>query len=293
MIEAGAGCGKTTTCVMTLDVIDPAARTIFVTFNKHNEKDISARAPEYVRVKTTHGEAYANVRRIFKSQVDERKGERILDGFPVFRIPEQAAQDERTEKRQLRQNMLRAAAMCKNTLTDPNDAEAVRAMFARYNIDANGDEDTILTLLPNVLDKMREDTARVDFDDMLWFPIAHNLACTQYDIVYVDEAQDLNRCQLELVRRMIAPNGRLIAVGDANQSLYAFRGAASDAMPSLADAFNCKRLPLTVTRRCAKAIVAHVNASHPYIDYSAHETTAAIKKRFLAVMCAPPSIAVL
>jgi len=102
----------------------------------------------------------------------------------------------------------------------------------------------------------------VDFDDMLYLPLLKNVICDRKNYVFVDEAQDLNAVQRTLLRRMLttvpgAPS-RLIAVGDPNQAIYGFRGADSDSMEQLQRDFNATVLPLSVSFRCSKAVVAEV-----------------------------------
>ena len=48
----------------------------------------------------------------------------------------------------------------------------------------------------------------------------------RYRYILVDEFQDTNRAQSELVELLAAPHGSVTAVGDDDQSIYKFRGAA-------------------------------------------------------------------
>jgi DNA helicase-2/ATP-dependent DNA helicase PcrA len=48
----------------------------------------------------------------------------------------------------------------------------------------------------------------------------------RYRYILVDEFQDTNRAQSELVELLAAPHGNVVAVGDDDQSIYKFRGAA-------------------------------------------------------------------
>lgn len=96
----------------------------------------------------------------------------------------------------------------------------------------------------------------IDFDDQLLLTYAYGCPVKQFDWVFVDEAQDLSPLQHELVARAMKPGtGRLVAVGDANQAIYGFRGADSNSMGKLAARFNCKKLPLHVSYRCPQSVV--------------------------------------
>jgi DNA helicase-2/ATP-dependent DNA helicase PcrA len=48
----------------------------------------------------------------------------------------------------------------------------------------------------------------------------------RYRYILVDEFQDTNKAQSELVELLAAPHGNVTVVGDDDQSIYKFRGAA-------------------------------------------------------------------
>lgn len=74
--------------------------------------------------------------------------------------------------------------------------------------------------------------------------------------VIIDEAQDVSVLNIDMLRRVVEREGNVIAVGDDRQAIYGFRGAAPDSVERLIATFGLRELPLTLTRRCAKAIVA-------------------------------------
>lgn len=110
----------------------------------------------------------------------------------------------------------------------------------------------------------------VDFDDMLWLPLIHGTALPKYDWVMIDEAQDTNAARRELAVRMLARNGRFLAVGDPRQAIYGFTGANHDAMDLLAATLKCRTLPLNLTYRCPKHVVRLANQWVP--DFYANES---------------------
>jgi DNA helicase-2/ATP-dependent DNA helicase PcrA len=52
-----------------------------------------------------------------------------------------------------------------------------------------------------------------------------DLVGTEYDLLIVDEYQDLNACELELLRRLGERGSSILAIGDDDQSIYSFRKA--------------------------------------------------------------------
>jgi DNA helicase II / ATP-dependent DNA helicase PcrA len=73
----------------------------------------------------------------------------------------------------------------------------------------------------------------LDFDDLIMttvhllqgFPEVAEHYRSRFTHVLVDEYQDTNHAQYVLVRELVGPSGELCVVGDADQSIYAFRGA--------------------------------------------------------------------
>ncbi|MEU1530871.1 ATP-dependent helicase [Streptomyces fagopyri] len=66
--------------------------------------------------------------------------------------------------------------------------------------------------------------------------VAERLAA-QYDAVYVDEYQDTDPAQVRLLRALAGGGRTLIAFGDPDQSIYAFRGADVNGILDFPDAF--------------------------------------------------------
>jgi DNA helicase-2/ATP-dependent DNA helicase PcrA len=106
----------------------------------------------------------------------------------------------------------------------------------------------------------------VDFDDMLYFAVKDGISLTKYDVVFVDEAQDTNAIQRAILRKIMHPKSRLIAVGDPAQAIYGFRGADSNSMNLLAEEFKAITLPLSITYRCPLAVVAYAQQWVPEIE---------------------------
>jgi DNA helicase-2/ATP-dependent DNA helicase PcrA len=125
------------------------------------------------------------------------------------------------EKKYTPRGMLSQISDAKNELIAPEDypapdyrSEIVRRIYTRY--------DQIL----------RANNAR-DFDDLLthtvWLFQQHPEVLARYQARYthilVDEFQDTNMAQYALIKLLAGEQRNLFAVGDPDQSIYAFRGA--------------------------------------------------------------------
>lgn len=108
----------------------------------------------------------------------------------------------------------------------------------------------------------------VDFDDMLYWAVKDGIALPKFDFIFVDEAQDTNAIQRALLRKIMRKGARLIAVGDPAQAIYGFRGADSNSLRLLAEEFDAKTLPLTITYRCPTSVVKYAQQWVSHIEAS-------------------------
>src|SRR5271169_4063070 len=79
------------------------------------------------------------------------------------------------------------------------------------------------------------------------------LAGVDYDMLIVDEYQDLNACDLEVLH-LIADRGcSIVAAGDDDQSIYSFRYAAPAGIRRFHEDYpDSATYPLSVTQRCGR-----------------------------------------
>ena len=109
----------------------------------------------------------------------------------------------------------------------------------------------------------------VDFDDLLMltvdvlqrFPEAHERWARAFRYILVDEYQDTNHAQYVLLKLLASEHGNLMAVGDPDQSVYAFRGADIRNILDFERDFPATRvIPLEQNYRSTNTILAAANA---------------------------------
>ena len=151
--------------------------------------------------------------------------------------------------------------------------EQLAQLASYYDVDLDGESTEIFDMVPRVLERCKDvaKDRQIDYCDMTWLPIGLNLPMFRYDLLLVDEAQDLNRCQQALV---LKAGRRLILCGDPRQAIYGFAGADTKSMERMLEQLDdtpqgCLKLMLTVTRRCGKAVVEEAKKYVP--DFEAHE----------------------
>jgi hypothetical protein len=269
----------------------------FLAFNKSIADELKDRVPPGVKAQTIHKLGLIAVVKVFRLQeehgVNANRVGNIIGG-----ILGKPIKDVRKEKPAVVRAVEDLVGLCKQTLVgydptlpkpgpafDPGKVtpDVLYALASRYEIDAEGSWEDVVDLVPRVLDRcldVSKDSC-IDHDDMVWIPLVLRLPLYRFDLLLIDEAQDLNRSQQELVK---GSGNRLIFCGDPRQAIYGFAGADSESMPRLhrdlagdtakygRDGFDrgCIKLPLTVTRRCGRAIVKEANRIVK--DFSAHES---------------------
>lgn len=288
IVEARAGTGKTTTLVEGLKLVkglgtglipspqqaavweqmklSADARTVcFVAFNKSIATELQSRVPQGCDAMTMHSMGFKAVQKAF--------GKVGVNKYRVQDIISEITGRDIRELRKYKPVLLKATedlvGLCKMNLR-AGTIEDCTEIAAHYDVETNGSRDEVFAMVPKVLDRCK-DVPRdrsIDFDDMIWIPVSLGLSVFQYDLLLVDEAQDLNRCQQALAK---SAGKRLILCGDPCQAIYGFAGADAESMPRMGKELGetergCLTLPLTVTRRCGKAIVAEAQKYVPLFE---------------------------
>ena len=128
--------------------------------------------------------------------------------------------------------------------------------------------DNEVEVAQQVIEWGTQNTAVIDYTDMIYFPAVKNIRLYQRDWVFIDECQDLNAAQRTLFLKTIKPNGgRFVAVGDAKQSIYGFCGADEESFHKLTQIPHTAKLPLSICYRCDANIIRLAQSIVPQIQY--------------------------
>ncbi|WP_420705421.1 ATP-dependent helicase [Streptomyces sp. NRRL F-2747] len=245
LVLAGPGTGKTTTLVEAAAArveagTDPA-RILVLTFSRKAAVELrdraalrlgGARAPQAT---TFHSFCYGLVRA-------HQDTDLFADPLRLLSGPEQDVTVRTLLDGQRRIRSIRWPDDLRAALTTRGFADEVRAVLARARelglgpaaLDAfatrlgRPDWKAAAAFLSEYLDVL-DMQGTLDYAELVHRAVllaerTPSLALS-YDAIYVDEYQDTDASQLRLLRALTGPAGTLVAFGDPDQSIYAFRGA--------------------------------------------------------------------
>lgn len=274
VVKAVAGSGKTTTIVEAARYIPQSAPSVFLAFNKKIAEELSRRLPSNIPAMTLNSLGYRAVKsKLPRVQVDADKVRKIIKNLPSM----QSLYDDRSYKPQYhvpeigglvakaKAHGLVPSSGLKGELATA-DRWAELAEF--YGIYSELPEDVLFEACQKVLELNCRDTDTIDFDDQLYFVVAFDIAVPQYQWIIVDEAQDLSHINREMLKKFLAPTGKLIAVGDDAQAIYGFRGADSSSLDKIVEEFKAEVLPLSISYRCPRNVVLEAQKYVPSIEAS-------------------------
>jgi DNA helicase-2/ATP-dependent DNA helicase PcrA len=256
VVRARAGTGKTTTILKGLDFADDK-RILLAAFNKRIAGELAKRLSNpRAEAKTLHALGFGLVKQ----------------NWPDANLDVKLKFDEKRSRVLVRETGAApkpmATLLCK--LFDlarqivPFAKTADELIEVAYNFDIiPGDEyepygwnvPKLCERVCQMMELAKQPTTVIDFTDMLFLPVVNGWATPRYDLVCVDEAQDMNYCQLELAQRVLKKSGRLVVVGDDRQAIYGFRGADSNSIDRLCAELDASELPLSTTYRCPVKVV--------------------------------------
>lgn len=273
VISAVPGSGKTTTIQQLIRYIRPQASVLMVAFNVEAAKQLQSKIDELLHDLHEEGQAAPLV----ESRTIHSLGNGTLTSAGI-RGKTTAYKYNKIAREYLRSKGIWDPATAEGlgdildkvrlTLSS-SDENSLFDLCDRFEIDI--DEEYLEDCLKAVPALLQEGVKQayqgnIDFTDMIYLPHVLNLQPRKYDMVMVDEAQDLNRTQRELVLKAVRRGGQFVAVGDRRQSIYAFAGASNHSIDEIIQATRAKELPLSICYRCPVSAVNMAANIYPGIE---------------------------
>lgn len=257
VVRARAGTGKTTVLIEGISRA-PESRILLAAFNKSIAEELQKRIRGRGEAKTLHSLGFSIIQKTWgRVTMDKDRGKKLAEKAANKRYGSDVPF-------QVSNSAARLAAMVKGVNPDahlddimeiaymgdyePSDESNMRSK-KRWTIDHVGE------IAADALDLACENTGSIDFDDMVYIPVRMRWRNPTYQLVCIDECQDMNAAQITLALSVALPNARLAVVGDDRQAVYGFRGADSGSVDRLKKELSAKEMPMTITRRCPRSVV--------------------------------------
>src|SRR5215212_9217205 len=252
---APAGSGKTTTLVARIAWLLSSGQALpgsvaAITFNRRAAIELGERLTSALEPLGLPGDA-AQVRTFHALGLDilrdaGRRVEPLVDRIAILRriFPGAGPAGWRRLDTAFSKLKLDVGVTAEDVRTDPAPGPIARAFLAYEDeLAAEGGLD-FDDLVARTLRLLATDSAILE----RWRKRCHDLL--------VDEAQDLDRAQLQLALLLAAPTNRIFLVGDDDQSIYGWRLADVRRVLALADGLpELRRVDLVVNYRCPAIVI--------------------------------------
>src|SRR6266852_6282601 len=271
LVIAGAGSGKTRVLTRRIAHLLRAVgvkppEILAITFTNKAAAEMRERVEDLVGpparaswVMTFHA-ACGRILRREAQRLGYRSNFTIYDTADQLRLTKQCLEDlDRDPKRFTPRGIHSQISNAKNQLIGPDEYANRIASFY---------DQTVADVYKLYQTKMFNSNA-VDFDDMLYltvdvlerFPEAQEKWQTAFRYLLVDEYQDTNHAQYRFLQLLAAKHMNVFAVGDPDQSIYAFRGAdIRNVLEFERDFAGAKSIALEQNYRSTNSILEAANA---------------------------------
>lgn len=258
-----AGCAKTTSIIEAYRLLrekKPHLSIKILAFNSHIAKEL--RAKNVTDAQTFGSLGMANIKAAMpNAEFNKNK---------VYDICDKEVDIAWEEKPQISKII---GLLKSNLIINPTIKDALFLIdnFPSIGLIDENKKDEIARISIRVFEACEKDTKTFDFSDQVYWCATGKVSCQQFDFVFVDECQDLDKAQIEMAIKSLTENGRLLLIGDSEQAIYTFRGAFVGIMDFMKERLQATALPLTISYRAPLAIVRRINELHPHIIFEAFE----------------------
>jgi len=265
-VKAVAGAGKSH---VIKEVVRAASGPRLITaFNKHIADHLKGQFTDRdVRVSTIHSMGYGALAEACstKLKLDDEKGYKLIRAY-LNDYPSTWANAGFDSAYDCVPALRELYEFARLSLVSPHAQDMFIEAASAYDLTCTP---ALVEALPTLLKrnaKLAEDDGQIDFTDMIHLPCRWDLQVTKYPLVFVDEVQDLNPCQLALVLKARAKGAGGMFVGDPAQSIMQFAYAGLDSFNEARIAVDAQVLPLSICYRCPTSHIKLAQELVPEIE---------------------------
>lgn len=232
-IEAGAGSGKTSTLKLVSDSLP--VPSLYVAFNKVTATEAAEKFPSHVTCKTTHSIAYAVYGKSLHHKLNRPKTGYVnvaFTGSEIARFYKLGCITDRFGIIVTTENAI--GLFVRQTVEkfeQSADTEIQMKHIPRFEMDktlkADPDAGAYVVRWAKKLwtDRINKNSAVMATHDTYLKLFQLSKPKLEYDVIYLDEAQDSTPCVLDIVMFQAQQGAKIILVGDRYQAIYGWRGA--------------------------------------------------------------------
>lgn len=219
IVSACPGSGKTTTiingfphCARRPNSLTPPS-ICYLVFNKRNVDEAKTKCPSTVSVSTFHSLGF---RALKDSGLVPRTVK--VDGGKCRQWIFNAMGRDNPDT----QLVSRLVSLLKTQPPREPGTTKAESLAAQHNLDF-AEPDKAFQVAIQVLCRSNAELSVIDFDDMLYLPVALGCSFTTYDYVFTDECQDTNEVQCEILARLAKPGQGWISWAEWPEDVYSAR----------------------------------------------------------------------
>lgn len=265
IIHALAGAAKTSTLVLIAKAL-PTTPILSLAFNVRINQEMKERLPGNCESLTLNSIGHRTWAQAIGRKLVVNKDKTYTI---VRRLVDDLPDHDKAEGYEIIADVIKAVGHGKQHGYVPNGA------FKQLSPKGLMTDEELFASLPEEPSELMEDLVKVasnqsmvaafggdiDYDDQILMPTVFHGVFPSYPLVLADEVQDFSELNHAMLKKIIKK--RLIAVGDENQSIYAFRGAHAESMSILQQTFSMRRLDLSVCFRCPQLVVQEARFRAP------------------------------
>ncbi len=268
MLNALAGCGKTSTLELIERAIKPTKPILYLVFNKKNADEATTRMLSTTTVRTFNSLGH----RIWaQSQSKNLRLNAKKSGDILRELISEAPKKAQGELWDSYHEVVAGVALAKalGYVPEgkyPNAKRLIQqSQFHRFLEERPDDltSDLIDAVLTRSIAASYE--GLIDYNDQIYMPALFGGTFPRFPLVLVDEYQDLSPVNHAMLEKLC--KYRIIGVGDPYQNIYGFRGAKAGGMVQATEHYKMHSLPLSISFRCPSAIVEHVHWRVPHFRW--------------------------
>lgn len=269
VVRARAGTGKTTVIIEGVKRA-PEKSILICAFSKIIQQELEARIGKdypHIKAQTLHSVGYGCVRRFrenIKVEFNSSRADALTETVCGRSTPDaikKIVSKLHTKGREIAPHATKAGELLDLAIRFECEPDE---QWANSGFPLERVEELALAAMEEAANI--QSGATIDGSDMIFLPVRNHWLTGTFDLVVVDEAQDMTTAQLEISQGVLKSGGRICVVGDDRQAIFGFRGADSDSLDRLKGELNAGELGLTTTYRCGKNIVRWAQDLVPDIE---------------------------